>query len=213
MSVPSNGSQNAEDEAVAACFPAGFTGNLLEIGAWFPKDFSNSRLLIERGWDATLVEFSPLAVERQLREYGYHDRVRVIQAAITPDEQHVQRFQVTEDALSSSSDEQCEKWRNLRPDYHGGFYGYLWVPTISLRRLLDQFYGDKRLHFVSIDVEGFSAVMAMELLKTDHRPKVICCEHDSRDVEIWQVAKKYGYVQIDKNAENIILRNDSWGAL
>ena len=34
-------------------------GNLLEVGAYEPTEISNSRLLIECGWDATLIEFSP----------------------------------------------------------------------------------------------------------------------------------------------------------
>jgi len=51
-------SQNGEDSIIAACFPPDYKGTLLEIGAWFPEEFSNSKLFIDRGWDATLVEFS-----------------------------------------------------------------------------------------------------------------------------------------------------------
>lgn len=201
-------SQNGEDKIVAGCFPPDFKGNLLEIGAWFPHEFSNSELFIQNGWDATLVEFSPLAVERQLREYGYHERVRIIQAAAVPSPRHVERFQVTEDALSSSDDAQCAKWRDMRPGYHGGFYGYLWVPTLSLDALLSQFYGDKKLDFVSIDCEGSSTPLAIAMLKSDHRPKVLCCEHDGRVPEIMGVARPMGYVIVEHNQENVILRKD-----
>lgn len=208
MSNPENGSQNGEDEIVAACFPADYKGTVLEVGAWMPTTFSNSRIFIERGWDATLIEFSPLAVERQLREYGYHERVRIIQAAVVPSPRHVERFQVTEDALSSSDDAQCAKWKDMRPGYSGGYYGYLWVPTLSLGALLEQFYGDKQLDFVSIDTEGASAELAIALLKTDHRPKVLCCEHDNRVPEIMGLARPMGYVIIEHNQENCILRRD-----
>ncbi len=213
-------SQNQEDLQVAQCFHEDFKGLLVEIGAWFPIEFSNSRLLIERGWDAVLCEFSPLAVDRQVRqygclahecqvpEYGNHDRVRIIQAAITPNERHVERFHITEDALSTNDPEQVERWKNMRPDYHGGFYGTLWVPTLSWDQLKDQFFPKRVPDFISVDTEGSSTELAIAILQSNWRPKVLCAEHNGRDVEIWQEAKKHGYVQIDKTSENIILRRD-----
>ncbi len=202
-------SQNSEDDIIAGCFPPDHKGNLLEVGAWFPTEFSNSRLLIEKGWDATLVEFSPLAVDRLIRFHEGNDKVRVIQAAITPNERHVERFRITEDALSEPEAEgqTSTRWKDMRPGYSGGFYGHLWVPTLSLQTLLSQFFGDKRIDFASIDTEGSSAELAIAMMNSSlgWRPKVLCCEHDNRDVEIWQVAKTYGYKMVDKNQENLIL--------
>ena len=202
----SDTSQNGEAAIVASCFPEGHVGLVVEIGAWFPVEFSNSRACIERGWDAVLVEFSPLAVDRQVREYGYNDRVRIIQAAITPNARHVERFHVTEDALSSDDETQVEKWKDLRPGYHGGFYGHLWVPTLSWDQLKDQFFPERVPDFVSVDTEGSSPGLAVAILTSNWRPKVLCYEHNGRDVEVRQVAKKFGYVSIDKNTENDILR-------
>jgi hypothetical protein len=198
-------SQNGEDLIVAACFQPDYKGTLLEIGAWFPIEFSNSRLLIEAGWDATLVEFSPLAVDRQLREYGYNERVKIIQAAITPGPQHVIKFNVTEDALSSDDPTQVAIWKDMRPGYSGGFYGNLWVPTISIDALLSQFFGDRRIDFASIDTEGSSVELAIALMRTDHRPKVLCVEHNGKIVELMGAAQGYGYKNIHTSQENVIL--------
>lgn len=201
-------SQNNEDEMIAQCFPAEFAGTILEIGAWEPKNLSNSRMLIDRNWSAVLCEFSPVPVSKLVREYAGNPRVQVIQAAITPCSQHVLQFQITDDALSTNDPEQLRIWEK-----HGGFYGALWVPSLSLDALLSQFFGDRRIHVASIDTEGTSPELAIALMQTDHRPKVLVVEHNNRDVEIWRVARQFGYVQIDKNQENILLRCDKWGKL
>ncbi len=201
-------SQNGEDTIVAACFPADHKGLCLEIGAWDAIDKSNSRLFIQSGWDAILVEFSPLAVEKLIREYGYNERVRIIQAAVTPNARHVERFHITEDALSTDSAAQVGKWKDMREGYSGGFYGQLWVPTLSWDQLVAQFLADRVPDFISVDTEGSSAEMAITILQSDWRPKVLCCEHDNRDTEIMQVAKKYKYVAVERNCENLILRRD-----
>ena len=191
-------SQNGEDLIVAAQFSA--PGTLLEIGAWEPKKLSNSRLLIEAGWSAVLCEFSPAPVRKLVEEYGNNPKVQIIQAAITAEEQHVECFEVTDDALSTSDPVQLAIWREK-----GGYFGKLWVPTVSVRALLSQFFGDRRIDFASVDTEGSSVAIAIALMRTDHRPKVLCCEHNNRIVEIMQVAQCFGYKNIHCNQENLIL--------
>lgn len=198
-------SQNGEDDIIAAQFPPDHKGFVVELGAWDPIDKSNSRLLIERGWDAVLVEFSPLPVEKLVREYGYHDHVSIIQAAVTPNERHVERFNITADALSTDSDTQVGKWHNMRPGYSGGFYGELWVPTISWDRLKDQFFPKRIPDVISVDTEGASAEMGIAILQSNWRPKVLCVEHDNRQVEIMHEAEKHKYKCIHLNCENMIL--------
>ena len=77
-------SQFGEDLIIAELFPHNeHMGNLIDVGAYEPVDLSNSRLLIERGWDATLIEFSPMAVKDLATSYAANESVRVIQAALT----------------------------------------------------------------------------------------------------------------------------------
>lgn len=198
-------SQNNEDDIVAGCFPPDFKGLLVEIGAWDPVDKSNSKLLIDRGWDAILVEFSPLPVDRLIRHHAHNAKVRIIAAAVTPNERHIEEFHITEDALSTSDDAQACKWVDMRPGYNGGFYGPLWVPTLSWDKLKDQFFPKRIPDFISVDVEGGSAELAICIMQSNWRPKVLCCEHDNRTVEIMQEATKHGYKMIHMNCENCIL--------
>lgn len=193
-------SQNSEDEAVAAQFPDNYRGCLLEIGAWEPRNLSNSRLLIERGWSAVLVEFSPVPLSQLVREYGNNQNVQVVSAAITPCNQHVVEFQITDDALSTNDPEQLRIWAEK-----GGFYGRLYVPSLTVDALLSQFFGSRQIDFASVDTEGTSCDVAIALIQSDHRPKVICCEFNNRAVELMEVAQNVGYKMIHMNSENMIL--------
>ncbi len=193
-------SQAGEDLIVAKLFPAGFVGNMLEVGAWDPITFSNSRMFIEAGWSAVLCEFSPGPVRGLVQHYGQTPKVQVIAAAITTGDDAVQCYHITDDAVSSSDAAVLKTWESA-----GGYFGDLWVPTLPLDKMLSQFFGDRKLDYASIDTEGSSVPLAIALLKTEHRPNVLCVEHDNRDTELWAVAQELGYVGVHKHDTNIIL--------
>ncbi len=193
-------SQAGEDLIVAKQFPASFTGNLLEIGAWDPVTFSNSRAFIDGGWSAVLCEFSPGPLQKLIAAYNRCPNVQVVGAAVTVADEHVAPFRITNDAVSTNDYLVETTWKEK-----GGYYGDLWVPTLPLDRLLSQFFGDRKLDYASIDTEGTSNALAIALLKTEHRPNVLVCEHDGRDVELMAVAQELGYVMVHKNATNVIL--------
>jgi hypothetical protein len=193
-------SQYGEDLIVAEIFGYTFIGTMLEIGAWGVKDLSNSRLFIERGWLATLVELSPMPVHALLMEYGSNSLVRIIQAAITPDRQPVMAFHITENALSTSDEGQKNIW-----DKTGKFYGQLWVPTISVQQLLDQFFGGTKIDYASVDTEGTSVDLALALMATDWRPRVVVVEFNDKLQWLLQEAQRWGYKAHHVNGTNVIL--------
>lgn len=197
-------SQHGEDLIVKNLFgqmSVAHNASLLDIGAWGVKDLSNSRLFIENGWRATLVEFSPMPVHSLLLEYGYNERVRVIQAAVTPNPQPVVQFDITENALSTADPRHKGIWADAKINY----YGKMWVPTLSVQQLLDQFFGSERIDFVSIDTEGTSVEIALALLSTDWRPEVAIVEFDDKLAYLLQNVSKWGYKLIETNGANVIL--------
>lgn len=193
-------SQHGEDEIVAKLWGDRGTGRLLDIGAWGVKDLSNSRMLIEQGWVALLVEFSPGPVRALVQEYADQQHVFVLAAAITSCDQHCLQFDVTDDALSATPDSDTRRiWGE-----QGGYFGRLWVPTITVERLLEQFAGARDFDFVSIDTEGTSVHIAVEYLK--HRqPSIMCVEHDGKIVELMAIAQPMGYTAAHVNETNVIL--------
>jgi hypothetical protein len=208
-------SQYGEDLIIAGIFAREYgmsghaldlVGNLVDVGAYEPADMSNSRLLIDRGWDATLIEFSPMAVKNLAREYAGNERVRVIQAALTPGPRHIEKFRVTDDGLSSNDPEHLAKWKEWT-DEHGSYYGEIYVPTVSVAALIDQFYGDRPIHFVNIDTEGSSVDLAVEFmgLTGAWKPQVLCVEYDARLAELSRRAQELGYRQEWISEANVIL--------
>lgn len=193
-------SQAGEDLIVTAQFPLGFKGTLLEIGAWDPIAMSNSRAFIEAGWSAVLCEFSPTPVKALVKQYAGDGKVQVVSAAVTVGDDHVQMYQLSDDALSTNDPKVLLQWAK-----EGGYYGSLWVPTLPLVKLLSQFFGTRKLDYASIDTEGSSVDLALALLRTEHRPNVLCVEHDGRVGELMPVAQELGYSMIHYNGTNCIL--------
>lgn len=171
---------------------------VIEIGSWHPFTFSNSRALIECGWKAILVEPSPGPMASLLDEYGNNDRVKLIQAAIGMHENLVQ-MHITDDAVSTSESGVYEQWKNATK-----FRGSMYVPVITLERLVSQFGG---ACVWSLDAEGLSVDLFTRMMVLQILPPVVVVEHDNRMVELLQMATKHGYVCTFSNATNVVLKS------
>ena len=167
----------------------------LDIGAWNPKELSNTRALYERGWGGVCIEPSPGPVKDLVREYGTSadSRVQVVAAAVGV-EPGIVAMRMSDDALSGNEN---PAWADK-----GGFYGWLHVPVITIQQVLNQF---GTFQMVSIDTEGTSADLFRELLKTGMRPMCIVVEHDNRVVEIVTAAQEQGYTSRYISGENVVL--------
>lgn len=170
-------------------------GSFLDIGAWHPTEFSNTRRLYECGWSGLLVEPSPEPFMSLMREYGKDERVKLLCAAVGFDRCAV-KMHATADAVSTSSDAVFRQWERA-----GGYYGSFWAPQITIEDLLNQFGG---FDFVNFDAEGISADLFIHFLRTGQRPRAMCVEHDDRLVEISQQAQKCGYKAVYTNGTNVV---------
>lgn len=189
-------SQYGEDLIIQQIFGE-HVGALLDIGAWDPETFSNSRALIEKGWQAVLVEPSPHPLAKLAKFYDGANGVCVVQAAVGLEETALYPFFLTDDAVSSSDPKTQATWMK-----DGTYYGMAWIAAITLKNIMDQFGS---FDFVNIDAEGSSVPLAIQLLKTEMLPRCICVEHDSRMVELMEVAQGRGYSARSMNGTNVIL--------
>lgn len=169
----------------------------LDIGAFNAKQLSNTRALYERGWSGVMIEPSPMPMHGLLQEYGDDPRITLIQAVVGFERQ-LTKMRITQDALSTSDAKCEERWRKA-----GGFYGSMWVPTITLDDIFLQFGGG--FDFVSIDAEGVSFEILKALFKTEVRPLAICFEHDDRQTESFAAFDAAGYRMVYENAANRIV--------
>lgn len=197
-------SQYGEDKIIAEIFEKinQTKFRLLDIGAWDPIEKSNSRLLIERGWAAVLIEPSPTPLRNLINAYGQHgsrEDIIVVAAAVGLEPGMV-RMAITDDAVSTSQPEVEELWKEK-----GGYLGHAWFPVITLKDIFNQFGGP--FDFVNIDAEGLSVELAIEYLKMEGFPRVMCVEHDNRIVELSQAAQARGYNVRHTNGTNLILEH------
>lgn len=188
-------SQNAEEQHIARIV-GDQPGRFLDIGAYNPKLFSNTRALYERGWSGVMVEASPGPFLDLLIEYGKCDRVELVCAAVMP-WRGLARFQHSEAGVGTSSDAHYQKWRDKAQ-----FDGRFWTHGLALVDLLSRFGSD--FDFVNIDVEGQSAELFIDAIQRRMRPKCFCVEHDGRQEEITKIAIARGYCMEHLNGENVI---------
>lgn len=170
-------------------------GAFLDIGSWHPTSMSNTRALYELGWSGVMIEPSPEPFLSLLKEYGNEPRISLICAAVGF-ERSLTKFHASADALSTSSEEQYQKWKAV-----GGFYGSFYAPVITLADITNQWGG---FDFVSIDTEGTSVDLFKALLQTAMRPRTICVEHDQRFAECGLAARTVGYQEKYRSEENLV---------
>lgn len=189
-------SQHDEEKHILEAVKDCSRKQLLDIGAWDPKDKSNSRALIEQGWGGVLIEPSPVPLRNLAIEYYGREDIKVV-SAIVAAEHLLSEIEITDDAVSTTEKAHADKWRNTVK-----FIGRIQVWTMTIPQIAD-IYG--KFEFVNIDAEGTSVDILKSLLATEMFPKCICFEHDGRYVEAMQAARARQYRSVYESEENIIL--------
>jgi FkbM family methyltransferase len=192
-------SQGNEETYILAALK-NYTGlkRFLDIGAWSPTTFSNTRALWETGWTGILVEPSPGPVRELVKEYGNRSNEMLVIAAAMGVERGLLEMQISDDALSSSDPAHLELWKDK-----GGFIGTLHVPVLTLEDFFYQFSGE--FGFISIDTEGTSVDLFKEALRIGVAPECWCVEHNGRHQEIDEACAAHNLNRIYGNAQNVVL--------
>ncbi len=190
-------SQNDEERFILEWTPK--DGRLLDIGAWWPTNLSNSRALIESGWSAVLVEPSPGPMRVLLGEYGNNSKVQLLQAAVTAHGKRI-TMQVTDYPVSTNDHKVYSLWQQ---DPATQYLGLLIVPSVTIAYIFEEF---GRFDFIDIDAEGQSVEIATQLLESADNllPQCFCVEHDGFAPQLEAAARKRGYVNFHQTAENLV---------
>ncbi len=201
-----NYSQYGEQDAVLAAFGFDPDGHghgpdkadcrFLDIGAYHPTDKSNTRALYELGWSGVMIEPAPGPMHALLKEYGNEPRITLIQAAVAHESGIVPMW-ISDDAVSTTEDSQHEVWKDA-----GGYFGRLYVPTITLEQISNQFGG---FDFINLDVEGRSVDLFVRACALGWEPRAWCVEHDNRLAELLSMATEKGYMATMTNGCNVAL--------
>ena len=177
-------SQTGEQAVILAALPDIDDGSYLDLGAYHPIVFSNTRALYDLGWSGVMVEAAPGPMRALIEAYGNEPRITLIQAAVALAPGLVE-MHISDDAVSTSDPASYETWKTA-----GGFVGKIHVPAITLGEIFQRFGG---FDFINIDVEGGSADLFLECLKMKVFPRCFCVEFDQRLPEIMTKASEAGY--------------------
>jgi FkbM family methyltransferase len=196
-------SQNNEQEIILEHlnnFNNGFAGKFIDIGAYDPFVFSNTRCLYERGWRGYFIEPSPTCYAKFKETYKNDTRVQAFNFAIGTHDGTVTFYDSCGDAVSTTSIEHKVKWEQGA----NVTFTPIIVPCVAMQKFLNEHGAD--CDFISIDTEGTN--YQLFLLLPDaflHRLKMICIEHDGYNQHIEHKLKSFGFKTVLTNNENLIM--------
>lgn len=195
-------SQNDEQDTIGRIFN-GVTGRLLDIGAYVPSTFSNSRALLDLGWSGVLVEPAPGPFKDLLDYYGANPRVELVNCAVGLDQGLCEFYDSCGDAVSTSSAQHKARWEAGA----GSKFRKYWLNMVTVPDLVQQ-YGTN-YNFLSLDVESlnfeiFKKIAGIMAANTAFRPKVLCVEHDGAHQAMREIVGSMAYREVSFNGENII---------
>lgn len=196
-------SQNEEETVIldffknqAKAFEGVGKGRVLEIGAYHPLIFSNSRRLIELGWEAVLVEASPKCFTAFETEYKNNPKVKLVNKAIGATTKKL-KFYDSAGAVGTAFDVHYNKWKELQLDYEE-----ITVDCVSWKDFYAEYPG--KYDFISIDTEGMDYEILNQIDLHETETKLICVEYTYANIGIEMYLKHYGFKTLFVNTENII---------
>lgn len=204
-------SQNEEEKFILDFFNGNLKGTLLDIGANDGKTFSNSLALIEKGWDAILVEPSKYAFSKlmDLHKDRTTSKIKGINCAIaTLNGQFI--LHESGPHLKDSSDfallSTLKTDETIRWKEQGVHFTEELTDAITYEEL-EKLTGKLQYDFITIDCEGldYDVLCQIDLSST----KLLCIEFNSdeqKKKQILNYCEKFGMTKIIyQSGENLIL--------
>lgn len=170
-------------------------GKFLDIGAFDGRTLSNTYALLESGWEGVLIEASPLmfsAMQKYLKRMNAHlclacITVEPVTGMIT--------FYDNDQATATTSASHVDKWQAQTP------FSPITVMPVHYNAILSHYGTD--FNMVSIDVEGQSAELFLQMFPLLPTVDLWVVEHDDRRAEIQSLAE--GFSVLYENGENLVL--------
>lgn len=191
-------SQNDEEKYILDYF-GNTIGRFYDIGAWSGVRLSNTYELLRRGWSGTSVEpeyQAFAALMTNLKEYAA--KVNFVNAAIAMEPRLMEFWSSRGDAVSTFDAAHRDKWNAAV----GGMDLY-WIRPITPAELFTTF---GEAEFISLDVEGTNWSIFQQIPFAEWSAlRMVCVEHDGHADEMLAYAAPYGFREITRNAENLII--------
>ena len=198
--------QNGEDIIIQKYF-GNYIGKFLSIGENDGITFSNVRAFAEMGWTGLLVEASPTAYERMLKNYELIDRDFDFQnVAIGKDDGVLEFYESGEllgkgdvSLVSSGVRSELDRWTSLNIPFHK-----IKVPMTSFATMLAR---SRHTYFdlLSLDIEGMELDVLPQIDFKALGIKVAVIEWNSQNEKAYNdIMFPRGFKLVHKNLENLI---------
>jgi len=171
-------------------------GFYVDIGAYDPTRFSNTKKFYLRGWRGINIEPDPIRIGKFYKERSRDINLNI---GIANKNGLLNFYKFSPQTLSTFSKKSLDEYQKQ---------GYklneiIKVRVLKLSKVLEKNYkGSKRIDFLSIDTEGLD----LEVLKGNNwkkfRPKVICIEGQINNPKKFLI--KLGYKKVYTNQTNSI---------
>jgi FkbM family methyltransferase len=190
------GSQNDEEAVVLRYFGNRF-GRLLDCGAFDGVTISNSLALIERGWEAVLVEPDPVALDALLRTHGDNNRVSIVAAAVSDTDGVIPFHSSHGGGVSTTRAGEKSRWSAAR-------FTTIDVPSVTVPTLLKM--NPPPFQFLSIDVEGESVNLFEKFDLSQMGVELAVVEHDGMQKRVLAHGARHGLHRLlRENPENLVI--------
>lgn len=203
-------SQKREDDFIWNYFKDKEIGNLLDIGANDGRLFSNSLLLIEKGWGGVLVEPSLRAFEKLQKFHNGNPKIILCQGVITDHDGmcifhesgaiRVRNRPPNVGLASTIHDDCLPYWKNQKVKFNS-----YEVPCLSFKTFFEQ-SPVKKFDFVTIDAEGedYNILKQIDLNKLGCQ--LLCVEYDKivTEDDFTELICPQGFRKLMKTEVNLI---------
>lgn len=155
-------------------------GTFLDIGAFDPFLFSNTRALYELGWNGVMVEPS-LTFANLEKEYHGIDSIQLFNCAIGDKDEMVPFYDSQGDAVSSTDENHAREWQGAPRHVDDGKVDFVEreVRMVTMATLIEKCKW-KKFDFVSIDVESDDLTISILAQLKLHPGQIICLETNPR---------------------------------
>lgn len=192
-------SQYGEDEILRTILNK--NGYFLEIGAFDPFVFSNTRFLVELGWSGCYVDGCSYSISKFINEYKHNNNIEIIQALVGTEDKLTEFHSSFGDAISTNNLNHLNLWTNS-----GAYFKKIYTSIITVKTM--ETVLPPVVDFINIDVEGSSAELATLIDYDKFNTKVVCIEHDNKIELLSSHLGKYNFVLHFLNGTNAIYKRN-----
>lgn len=193
-------SQNNEQDIILKYFEGQSIGTYLDIGAYDPEVFSNTRALYEIGWKGVLVEPADMNCN-VLKEYFKNDKaIQIIQTCVGVYDGEIPFFDSGGDAIGTTVASHAKKWA----EGYGTKYKTVKSRVVCFNTLLQESIY-KKFDFINIDIEELDFQVLTQIPLNEVGCRLVCVEYNGKDKDKYHgFFHRQQFSHIFSNGENLI---------